>query len=152
MQALLALLGSIATGEAADAVGRAKRAAIAYAICGLLLAIGLFFLLIAAFLALAYEIGALKAALWFGGGFVVVAILILVIFRIVTRMRARRIAERRQTELRSVVSTAAIALVPAMLASRTGSIALLAPIAATLGYGVWKENARRKRRPPSRPQ
>ena len=149
MQVLLSLIGSIATGEATDALARARRAAATYLLAAILLVLGLVFLLIAAFIASAREIGALEASLWFGGGFLVVGLLIVLIHRLASKARARRIARKRQSEIKSVVSAAAVALVPALLASRTGSLAILAPLAATLGYGVWKENSRR--RPHDRP-
>lgn len=149
MQVLLSLIGSIATGEATDALARARRAAATYLLAAILLVLGLVFLLIAAFIASARKIGALEASLWFGGGFLVVGLLIVLIHRLASKARARRIARKRQSEIKSVVSAAAVALVPALLASRTGSLAILAPLAATLGYGVWKENSRR--RPHDRP-
>ena len=149
MQVLLSLIGAIATGEATDALARARRAAVIYLLAAILLTLGLVFLLIAAFVALAREIGALEASLWFGGGFLIVGFLLVLVHRLASKARARRIARKRQSEIKSVVGTAAVALVPALLASRTGSLAVLAPLAAVLGYGVWKENARR--RPGSRP-
>lgn len=143
MQALLALIGTIASGEASDAIARARRAAMVYGLAAIFLTLGLVFLLIAAFIALAREIGTLDTSLWFGGGFVVVALVIILIHRVVSKARTRRLARQRQAEIKSIVSTAAITLIPMLLASRTGSIAVLGPLAAALGYGVWKENARR---------
>ena len=147
MQALLAVIGSIVSGEAADAIGRARRAAVIYAIAGLLGLVGALFLLAAAYLATAREIGAVNAGLWFGGGFLAVAVLLVVFHKVGSRMRARRVAERRKAETRTVVSTAAVALLPALLASRGGAVALLVPAAAALGYAVYRENARRSRGP-----
>ena len=142
MQALLALVTSIATGEASDAVARARKAAVIYLVAGLFAVGGLVFLLVAAFIATAREIGALEAALWFGGGFLLLAVVIVVTHRIVSKARARRVAQRRNEEVKAVASAAAIALLPTLLASRTGSIALLAPVLGLLGYAVYRENTR----------
>lgn len=144
MQALLALIGSIATGEASEALARARQSAMIYLVAAILLVLGLVFLLIAAFIALAREIGALQTSLWFGGGFFIIGLLVILLHRLAAKARARRIARQRQAEIKTVVSTAAVTLLPALLASRTGSIAILAPLAAALGYGVWKENSRRR--------
>lgn len=151
MQALLAVIGSIVSGEALDAVARARRAAIIYALAGLLGFAGLVFLLVAAFLATAREIGGVNAGLWFGGGFIALAVILVVIHKISAGIRARRIARRRKDETRTIVSTAAVALLPALLASRTGSIALLVPAVGALAYAVYRENAHRRGPPDDLP-
>lgn len=146
MQPLASLIGSIISGEALEVIGRARRAAIIYAIAGLLFLCGAGFLVAAGFIAVAREIGTLPATLWFGGGFLVVAIALIVIDRLAARARTRRDAKRRREETRAVVSAATIALLPALLASsRVRGIALVLPVAAALAYGVWREN-----RPPDR--
>lgn len=145
MQSLIALVTAIASGEATDAMSRARRAAIVYLIAGLLGLFGVMFLLVAAFIATAQRIGALDAALWFGGGFLAAAIVIFVIYRIVAAIRARRVAERRKNEVKSVMGAAAIALLPTLLASRGGGIALLGPALGLLGLAVYRENSRTKK-------
>ena len=146
MQPLASLIGSIISGEALEVIGRARRAAIIYAIAGLLFLCGAGFLVAAGFIAVAREIGTLPATLWFGGGFLVVAIALIVIDRLAARARTRRDAKRRREETRAVVSAATIALLPVLLASsRVRGIALVLPVAAALAYGVWREN-----RPPDR--
>lgn len=152
MQSLLALVTSIASGEALDAVARAKKAAVIYLIAGLLGAFGVIFLLVAGFIATAQEIGALEAALWFGGVFLGLAILIILSHRVVSSIRARRIAKRRNEEAKSIASAAAIALLPALLASRKGSIALVAPMIGLLSYAVYRENTRPGPLPPYPPR
>lgn len=146
MQPLASLIGSIISGETLEVIGRARRAAIIYAIAGLLFLCGAGFLVAAGFIAVAREIGTLPATLWFGGGFLVLAIALIVIDRLAARARTRRDAKRRREETRAVVSAATIALLPALLASsRVRGIALVLPVAAALAYGVWREN-----RPPDR--
>lgn len=141
MQPLASLIGSIISGETLEVIGRARRAAIIYAIAGLLFLCGAGFLVAAGFIAVAREIGTLPATLWFGGGFLVVAIALIVIDRLAARARTRRDAKRRREETRAVVSAATIALLPALLASsRVRGIGLVLPVAAALAYGVWREN------------
>ena len=145
MQALATLIGSIVSGEASEALGRARRAVIAYAFAGLLALCGAGFLVAAAYMVVAREIGGLPAALWFGGGFIVLALLLLVVNRLASRVRAAREAQRRREETRAVVSAAAIALLPALLtSSRARGLALVLPAAAALAYGVWRENKPRR--------
>jgi uncharacterized BrkB/YihY/UPF0761 family membrane protein len=146
VQSIIALVTAIATGEATDAMARARRTAIVYLIAGLLGLCGLMFLLVAAFIATAQKIGPLDAALWFGGGFLAVSIVIFITYRIMSAIRARRVAERRKNEVKSVVSAAAIALLPTLLASRGGSIALLGPALGLLGFAVYRENSRSRGR------
>ena len=147
---LASLIASVVSGEATETIARARRAIVVYALAGLLALCGVGFLLGAGFLVLAREIGSIAAALWFGGGFVLVALLTLVAHRISARISAKRVAARRQTEVKAVASAAAFALLPTLLAGRGRSIALVAPALAALAYGVWRENASRtdRRRPP----
>lgn len=143
MPALVSLITAIVSGEASEAVARARRKALVYALAGLLLLVGAGFLLAAGFIAAAREIGALPAALWFGAGFVVLALLLVGIDRLAARRRARREVRRRREEAKAIASAAAVALLPTLLASRARGLALIFPAAAALAYGVWRENAPR---------
>ncbi|MCO5158809.1 MAG: hypothetical protein M9945_19095 [Aquamicrobium sp.] len=145
MQALVSLVAAIVSGEASDAVARARRAALVYALAGLFVLVGATFLLVAGFIAAAREIGAFPAALWFGGGFVVLALLLVGIDRLAASSRAKREAKRRREEARAIASAAAVAILPTLLASRARGFALIFPAAAALAYGVWRENAPRSR-------
>ena len=142
---LASLIASVVSGEASDAVARTRRALVVYAAAALLILCGAGFLLGAAFVAVAREIGTVHAALWFGGGFVLLALVIVVVHRISARVSARRAAARRQTEMKAVASAAALALLPTLLAGRGRSLVLIAPAVAALAYAVWRENAPRKR-------
>lgn len=141
MQALASLIGSIVSGEASEAVGRARRAAIIYALAGLLVLSGAGFLVAAGYMVTAREIGALPAALWFGGGFILLALILIGAGRFASRTRTAREAKRRREETRTIVSAATLALLPALLASsRARGLALVVPAIAALAYGVWREN------------
>lgn len=141
MQALASLIGSIVSGEASEAVGRARRAAILYALAGLLVLTGAGFLVAAGYMTAARQIGALNASLWFGGGFIALALILIGVSRLASRARAASEAKRRREEKRAIVSAATLALLPAVLASsRTRGLALVVPAIAALAYGVWREN------------
>ena len=141
MQALASLIGSIVSGEASEAVGRARRAAILYALAGLLVLTGAGVLVAAGYIRVAQEIGALSASLWFGGGFIALALILIGVSRLASRARAASEAKRRREEKRAIVSAATLALLPALLASsRARGLALVVPAIAALAYGVWREN------------
>ena len=146
MQALVSVIAAIASGEASEAIGKARRAAILYAAAGLFLCVGAGFLLAAGFIVAADRLGTVEAALWFGGGFVLVSLVIVAIHRLTARARVRRETKRRREEARAVASAAAIAILPTLLASRARGLALVFPAAAALAYGVWRENAPRRDR------
>lgn len=140
MQGLATLIAAIVSGQASEAIARARRTAVVCLLTGLFILIGAGFLLAAGFLAAAREIGTVPAALWFGGGFVLTALLIVGIDRLAARARRKRAAQRRREDARAVAGAAAVALLPTLLASRGRGLALLLPAAAALAYGVWREN------------
>jgi len=136
------LISSVISGEAADAAGRAKRAAIAYLLAALLSLVGLGFLLAAAFMAAARAIGHIPAALAFGGGMLLIAIIIVAAHRIQSRRERLRAAERRRTELKSLLGMSAVAMLPTLL-SRGGLRTLAIPAIVAAAYAIYRENARR---------
>lgn len=140
MSALASLIAAIVSGEALEAVARARRTAVVYALAGLLVLLGAGFMLGAGFLVTAREIGTLPAALWFGGGFLVLGLLVVGVDKLAAKARSRREAQRRREEARAVASAAAVALLPTLLASRARGLVLVLPAAAALAYGVWREN------------
>lgn len=142
------LISSVISGEAADAAGRAKRAAIVYFLAALLSFTGLGFLLAAAFMATARAIGHIPAALAFGGGALVIAIIIVMVHRIQANREKLRAAERRRTELKSLLGVSAVAMLPTIL-SRGGLRILAVPAIAAAAYAIYRENARP--RPPTAP-
>lgn len=144
MQALVSVIAAIAAGEASEAVARARRAAMLYAAAALFLLVGAVFLLLAGFIVAARELGPVPAALWFGGGFILLGLILLAVKTIGGRARAKRDAKRRRDEARAVAGAAAVALLPTLLASRARGLALIFPAAAALAYGVWRENAPRR--------
>jgi len=142
------LISAVVSGEAADAAGRAKRAAIVYLLAALLSLTGLGFLLAAAFMVTARAIGHIPAALTFGGGALLIAIVIVMVHRIQAQRERLRAAERRRTELKSLLSVSAVAMLPTLL-SRGGLRMLAVPAIAAAAYAIYRENARP--RPPLGP-
>ncbi len=142
---LATLIASIASGEIAASLERAKSAAVAYAVAGIAAFFGLIFLLVAAYIFAADRYGAITAALSFGAGFIVVAILVIVINRMDSRVVRRRARRRRGSEAKALGATAAIALAP-MILSRVRLPFLAIPLLGGLGYAIYNENRRRRPR------
>lgn len=138
---LMSLITAVVSGEASDAVARARKALVVYAAAGLLALTGAGFLVGAGFVALAGRIGAIPAALWLGGGAILLALLIVLIHRLMARIEARRVARQRRTEIKAVAGATALALLPSLLSGKGRGLALLAPAVAALGYAVWRENS-----------
>lgn len=139
---LASLIQSLAIGEASGAAKRVRRAMIDYAIAGVFLAIGLGFLIAAGYIWVAERYTPLMAALWFGGGFVALSIIAVVVHRIIAGMQARRrAAEARATQLKTVAGAAAIAILPTLLKGRGGIMGALGPLIAMAAYAIYKENA-----------
>lgn len=145
---MISMLGSMilgtASAEAGIAVKRAKAAVAAYAAGGILLILGLGFLLLAAYAWAANRYGPVQAALGFGGGFILIGAVVIFAHR-VSSTRKRRIDEaRRAAEARSLATTAAISSLPTAIASpQTVPLIGLAG-AFAVGYAIFREN----RRPP----
>lgn len=135
------LVAAIASANAARMARRVRRAAIDYAIAGVAFALGLGFLLVAAFIWAAERWGGFEAALGFGVGFLVLAAITMMVHRLATARRLRRRAEEREAEqVRSMAAIAVAAAVPALIrqVGLVGSLAL--PLAALAAYAIWREN------------
>jgi amino acid transporter len=139
------LIASIASGELADAVRRVRSAAVAYVLAAVAAICGVAFLVGAAFSAAAQAYGTVNAALGFGAGFLVLALLILLIHRIGARRQKKEAERRRSQEMRTVAEVAALIVIPALIA-RGGVGGLAAPLLALLGYGIYRENRPRRRK------
>lgn len=144
---LASLIAAFASGESMLAVQRAKRAAVAYALAGILLLGALIFLSVALYQLAARRFGPIEAALGFAGGLFVIAMLILLVHRLVARSRLRRQTDRRKADLTAIGVTAALAVLPALLRGRVGAGALVAPAIAAIAYAIYREN--RPKGPPT---
>lgn len=137
---LARLVAAVTAGEIGDFVGGLKRRIAFYVLAGVFGICGIGFFIAAGYIAAERRIGGFYAALWFGVGFFVLAILMFVIMRLVTAVRSRRARRRRGAEVRTLAGTAALALLPALL-SRS-PLLVLGPLAGLLGYGIYRENSR----------
>jgi hypothetical protein len=137
---LASLIASLASGETVLAIRRARRAAIAYLLAGAFALCGVGFLIGAFYIWAAGRYGAVHASLWFGGGFIVLSLLILLIHRLTAGRRARRQADRRKADMTAVGVAAALAVLPGLLRSRAGLGALMAPAIGLVAYAIYREN------------
>lgn len=137
---LASLIAAFASGEAMNAVHRAKVTAIAYLLAAISGLCGLGFLTGAGYIAASRRFGDVEAAIGFGGGFLLIALIILAIRSIAARARARR-ARRRGVDLATIAGVAAVSVLPALLKSRAG---IIAPIVAAAAYAIYRENLKGK--------
>lgn len=142
---LATLITAVISGEAAQVIERARRKAVAYAVAALLALCGCVFVLVAGYIAAAREIGPIAAAIWFAVAFFALAILVIAVHGVMARIRARRVARRRETEVKAVASTAVLTALPSLLAGRGRAAAILIPALAALGYAGYREYRRRNR-------
>ncbi len=138
---LTSLIAGLATGEAALALRRARRAGIAYLAAGLAGLCGLGFLVGAAFVWAARSWGEIEAAVAFGLGFLALAGIILATHSLAARARMREDKRRRSSDLAALGMTAAAAIVPTLLRSKGGIGALLGPFVALVAYAIYRENS-----------
>lgn len=139
---LASLIASLASGETLQAIRRARRAAVAYLLAGVAGLCGLGFLIGALYIFLSERYGSLETAIGFGVGFIVIALLVLLIHRLTASSRARRVAERRKSDLTAMGIAAALAALPTLTRSRAGLGALLAPALAVVAYSIYRENTK----------
>lgn len=148
MGALISLITGLASGETAYALKRARIAAISYGLAAIAALCGVGFLIGALYVWAARHYGSLETSVGFGVGFLLLAGLIVLIFRLGARSRARRIKTRRSADMTALGMTALAAVLPALARSKAGPGLILGPAAAVLAYVIYRENtAPRRRRP-----
>lgn len=140
---LARLVKLLAAGEADAVKRRVKTALIAYTAAALCAVAALVFLILAAYLAAAVEWGAFDAAILFGIGFLALAGVILLIYKIVARARQRELRRKRAADATTLAGASALALLPSLLSRKGGTSALLAGLAAMAGYAAYREYNRR---------
>ncbi|MBX3597480.1 MAG: hypothetical protein KF874_07915 [Rhizobiaceae bacterium] len=140
---LASLLASLASGETILALRRAKSAAMVYAFAAICLLCGIGFLLGAGYIVAAERFGSFRASLGFGGAFILIALLSLLIFKLTGPKRQRRRAAFRKTEVSAIATASGIALATNLLRSRSGIGLLLTPLVGLVAYQIIKENTRR---------
>lgn len=147
---LASLIASLASGETVVAIRRARRAAIAYLLAGVAALCGAGFFIGAFYIWAAERYGAIQAALWIGGGFIAVAVLVLIGHRITAGARAKRVADRRKADMTAIGVAVALAVLPGLLRGRAGLAALIAPAIGLAAYAIYRENRRPRPADPDR--
>lgn len=142
MGTLVSLISALASGEAMAALQRARITAILYGLAAILALCGVGFLIGAAYIWLAARYGPLAASLGLGLGFLVAAGLILVVHKLTTSVRDRRRARERQADMTAVGIAAGLALLPALVKSKAGLGAVVAPALAVVAYAIYRENTK----------
>lgn len=133
------LLAAFVSGETGLAIQRAKRAAIAYAVAGVFALVAVIFLMLAGYHYAARALGPIAAALWIAGGFLVIAVLVVVIHQFRAAAIAKQAARKRQTDAVTLGTTAALAALPSLLRSRKGATAaFIGPIGLAVAYALYK--------------
>lgn len=137
----LKLLLSLITGEASAVAKRARRSVVEYAIVAVAALLGFGFLLLAGYIYAARRYGELEAALGFGGGFLVVAIAVLIIHRVAARARARRARERASREALAIAGALALTTLPSLLSKRGLVAGMAIPLVSAIAYAIYRENS-----------
>lgn len=137
------LIAAIASGEGKAMLCRARSAAIAYLVAGLLGLCGAVFLIAALFVWAARRLGTVEAALILGIAFLAAAGIVLAIHAIARRGRTRRARRQRDGEFAAMATASAIAALPALLRSRPGPGAVILPLGALAAFAIWRENSKR---------
>lgn len=114
----LSPLASLLGLEVESITDRIKHAVITNAVIATFGVIGVVFLLVAGFMALALQVGGINAGLIFGGVFLLLALAVYLGNSIGERRRQRELAvRRRSSETSAFVTTAAITALPVLLRS-----------------------------------
>jgi hypothetical protein len=139
---LASLIAGLATGETLAALRRVRRAAVAYLLAGVLAFFGVIFLLVAGTIWAARRYGAIEATLGIGAAFLLLSIVIVVVHKITSRVRAKAAVRQRNRDFAKAAVAAGIAVAPALLSGRAGKAALLAPAIAAVAYAIYRENSK----------
>ncbi len=138
---LASLIAGLATGETLAALRRARRAAIAYCAAGLAGLFGIIFLLVAGTIWAARRYGAIEATLGIGIIFLLLALIIVVLHKLTSRVRAKAARRQRNRDFTKAAVAAGLAVAPALLRGKAGAALLIAPAIAAVAYAIYRENA-----------
>lgn len=122
------------------AVRRARRMVIAYLIAGVMMLGCVGFLIGAGYIWASQRFGPIEAALGFAGGFFLVALLVLLIFKLTSETRTRRAARKRKADLTALGVTAVLSTLPALIRGRGGLALVVGPAIALVAYAIYREN------------
>jgi ABC-type multidrug transport system fused ATPase/permease subunit len=135
------LLAALISGETLSALQRVRQTVLAYVVAAAFGFAAAVFLLLALYIWLARLWGPITAALVFGLFFLAVAMLVILTARMRARARAKRAAQRRQSELVTVGLVSAVSGAPSVFKGRRGrygAAAALVPLAAMGLYAAYR--------------
>lgn len=135
-----ALMGSLIAGEMKELTGRIKTATVLYLLACILVVVGIGFLIGAAFVLAAERYGTLEAALGFGFGFIVLAVLLVLINSMRAKAWKRRRLEQKGGELKALAATALLAALPGLLKTRSGFAGIMMPVIGLIALKIYDEN------------
>jgi chromate transport protein ChrA len=148
LKLLAPLLTSVAAGEVGLAINRLKRSAVFACVIAVLAAIGVIFLVVAAYIALAERYGEMQASLILAGSAFGLAIITYIVMKIVERAARNRQRERAKVDTSALLTVAALAAAPIVLRSRA-LMMLAVPLVALGGLSLLKKpKTKTKRRRP----
>lgn len=139
---LLRSLASTAVGEMSTAVRRIRLVVLFYATAALLALMAAGFFIAAGYIAASARWGSMGAALVLGAAFAALSLVVVLTLKIWTRMRMRRLHQRRKVEADMIAGSAALALLSAFLARPIGIRSLALPFIALAGYAIYRENSK----------
>jgi chromate transport protein ChrA len=147
LKLLAPLLTSVAAGEVGLAINRLKRSAVFACVIAVLAAIGVIFLVVAAYIALAERYGEMQASLILAGSAFGLAIITYIVMKIVERAARNRQRERAKVDTSALLTVAALAAAPIVLRSRA-LMMLAVPLVAFGGLSLLTKPKKKKRRRP----
>ncbi|WP_274423122.1 hypothetical protein [Chelativorans sp. YIM 93263] len=139
---LARLFALLATDEAAVVKRRLKAAVIAYALVGAAALLAFVFLILAGYLAAAIHWGAIESAIGFAVGFLLLALLVYVAYRILAGAQRRAQQRKRAADASMMAGASAMAMLPALLSKKGGVAAVLMGLAGIAGYAAYREFGR----------
>ncbi|RCW80331.1 hypothetical protein C7476_11445 [Phyllobacterium bourgognense] len=147
LKLLAPLFTSVAAGEVGLVISRLKRNAIFSGVIAVLATIGVIFLVVAAYIALAERYGDMRASLILAGSAFGLAIITYIVMKFVERAARNRQRERAKVDTSALLTVAALAAAPVVLRSR--ALMLLAvPLVAFGGLSLLTKPKKKKKRRP----
>lgn len=141
---LASLIAGLASGETVMAVHRARRAAVAFLLAGIMMLGCVGFLIGAGYIWASQRFGPIEAALGFAGIFFLIALVILLVHKLRSETRTRLAARKRKADLTAFGVTAGLSVLPTLLRGKGGLGLVVGPAIALAAYVIYRESGRRR--------
>ena len=138
------LITALAAGEVSEVKQRLQLSIVSYLIMGFMIVMALMFFILAAYIAAAFRWGVLEAAIGFALGFTLLAIIVLVVYKIVTAARKREQRKRMAQDATMLASASAVTALPAVLGKMGGINPILIGLAGLGGYALFRQFNKKK--------